>query len=190
MIALTLLLACGAPKDEAPVDSADEGGADSSDLPDDSGVDSASDSGDSGLPTCGGTAPVVDGLRVENGGLRDFSGEEYPSAVVTIDMSDADGDLRPFQVDIWWDAVIDATVDTSTAEGLSLDPYIVEDKADCEVTGVAYALALPVDGGRFEFATDYEFAAVVTDAAGLVSDPGVGFGKMPNSDGTDANEEP
>lgn len=186
MIALALLLACGTKDDTADTDSAT--------VDTDTAVDTATDTGDSAdtdVPSCGGAAPVIDGILVENAGLQDLDGEgESPTVLLTIAMSDEDNDLQPFQVDLWWDDVVDGVVDPASAELLRFEPYTLDGYAPCDVAAVNFGVNLEVDGGRYDFGATYEFAAVVTDAAGLASQPGVGVGVMPLEDGTDPVPEP
>jgi hypothetical protein len=188
VIALALLLACGTKDDAVDTDTAvtDSG----TDTAEDTATDSG-DSADTGVPSCGGAAPVIDGLLVENAGLQDLDGEgESPTVLLTISMSDEDEDLQPFQVDLWWDDVVDGVVDPATAELLTFEPYTLDGYAPCDVAAVNFGVNLEVDGGRYDYGASYEFAAVVTDAAGLASQPGLGLGVMPLEDGTDPVPEP
>jgi len=149
------------------------------------------DTADDTAGECGGVEPVIETLRVANGGLYDFSSvidcaddEDcvYPSVEVTLDVTDVDGDLHQYIIDIWFDDVVDGSVDTSSG-GFQL---LGSSRGDpCQVTAESFGNLLAVGTGPLPFNTEIEFAAQITDAEGLTSDIAVASGFTPNSDGSD-----
>jgi hypothetical protein len=67
---------------------------------------------DSDADGCGTEAPTLTALTVSDGGLYDFSGDEYPSVLLEYSMEDNDGDLHEFTAHVWWDIEIDGQVAT------------------------------------------------------------------------------
>ncbi len=133
---------------------------------------------------CDGTDPVLADLTVAPyDGLYSFEGQDSPALTVSAAATDDDGDISELTLELWWDDVVDGSVDTSgdatsTTYQFSQDP--------CEGFANNLGLIFEVDGNRFDYATPYEFAGVVTDEAGLVSAIVVASGVSPNEDGTAA----
>jgi hypothetical protein len=137
---------------------------------------------DTGEPlTCEGTAPVLSELVVENYGLYNFEDGPAPSLKVAATGMDDDGDLHRMDLLVWWDNVVDGTVDTS-GEGTT-SGIIAMDPDPCATPEATYALVFEVDGKRFDYSTAYEFAGEVYDNAGLVSAQVVASGVTPNESG-------
>lgn len=142
-----------------------------------------------GEAVCGGVAPEISELTVGNGGLYDYSGVAdcdddedciYPSAEVSLDVTDNDGDIHQYIIDIWFDDVVDGAVDTTG--GFQL----LGSKGEaCEVTADLFSNLLAVGTGPLPYNTELEFAAQITDAEGLTSNIAIGSGFTPNEDGTD-----
>ncbi|MDP2313932.1 MAG: hypothetical protein Q8P41_13580 [Pseudomonadota bacterium] len=133
---------------------------------------------------CDGTAPVITELSVGNyGELFDFEGTLAPALLVAATATDDDGDLHRMNMTLWWDDVVDGTVDTSAA-GTEAGYYAM-DEEPCGMFEATYGLVFEVDGNRFDYATEYEFAAEVVDDAGLVSAQVIASGTAPNMDGSD-----
>ncbi len=137
---------------------------------------------DSAVDLCEGTAPVVTDLVVSNNGLYEFEGVVSPSMKVSVTATDADSDLDLMDVQLWWDDVVDGAVDTSVAGARG--GYIKMDEP-CTTAEATYGLIFQVEGGRFAYATAYEFAGEAYDAAGLVSAQVVAHGVTPREDGSD-----
>lgn len=138
---------------------------------------------DTSVVTCEGAAPVLTELLIENNGIYDFEDGPAPSLKVAATGADDDGDLHRMNLVVWWDAVVDGTVDTS-GEGTT-SGIIAMDPDPCATPEATYALVFQVDGKRFDYATAYEFAGEIADDAGLVSEVVVASGVTPNMDGTD-----
>ena len=140
---------------------------------------------DSGDPVCEGTAPVITELVVENyGGLYPFETGDAAALQVSATGTDADADLHRMNLVLWWDDVVDGSVDTSGA-GTEAGYYRFEDTEPCAGDEATLGLIFEVGDARFQNATPYEFAAVIWDDAGLVSEVAVADGVAPNADGTD-----
>jgi hypothetical protein len=124
---------------------------------------------DTAVETCDGTAPEVSELEIgPYGQLYSFEDGDNPAMVVSTTATDADGDLNRMDVVLWWDDVVDGTVDTSGA-GEEGGYYQMKDTT-CGTFTATYNLLMEVNGGRFAYSTPYEFAAQAIDDAGLVSE--------------------
>lgn len=133
---------------------------------------------DDTAPTvCDGTAPTITDLIIEDGGVRDFEGEDAPSLKVAAETSDDDGDLHRMNMTVWWDDVVDGVVDTS-GTGTEAGWYAMNED-ECATYEATYGILFEVDGSRFEYETAYEFAAIVYDDAGLVSEQVIDSGTTP-----------
>lgn len=139
---------------------------------------------DTAALVCEGTAPVLTELVVGNyGKLYEFEGTPAPALLVTATGTDADSDLHRMDLFVWWDDVVDGAVDTTT-EGLS-NGIIAMNETPCATAEATYGIIFEVDGNRLDYATAYEFAGEVADAAGLVSAQVIAHGVTPNQDGSD-----
>jgi len=165
---------------------ADKGTGDGVPLPQTGDRDTAGDT----AGECGGAAPEIGSLNITNGGLYDFSTvidcadtEDcvYPAANVTLNVTDDDGDLHQYIIDIWFDEVVDGDVDTSSG-GFEL---LGSKGEPCEVSAESFGNLLAVGTGPLPYDTEMEFAAQITDADGLVSNIAVASGFTPKSDGSD-----
>jgi hypothetical protein len=135
---------------------------------------------------CSGTPPVIDDLTVEIGDvLTGEAGEDaQPSVLITVEFSDEDGDAHVVAVDFWYDDVVDGTVDTSGAAPMQLPAGAMPDRSgrpieECAGDGGILGISLGVTGKELDFETEYDFAAVVIDNAGLASEPRVASGTTP-----------
>lgn len=146
---------------------------------DDSGKDSAPPL-ETGDPTeCAGTNPVMDDFSITEGDiLTNEDGDQQPSLRFVAEFSDEDWDLNEIILDIWFDDVVDGTVDTSGASDISSGLYEMESGA-CTVSGGSLTFDYGIVGDPLDYETEYDFAAVVTDQNGLVSEPGFASATTP-----------
>jgi hypothetical protein len=125
------------------------------------GADTAEDA-----PTCVSAAPpVVADLYCENTGLLTYpeTGELTPTLTLWADVEDADGDLTTYSAELFFDDVIDGTVDTSQSFGVTEG---LVDTEPCGVPAIILGTTVYLRGGQPLFETTYEWGIVVTDAAG------------------------
>ena len=111
---------------------------------------------------CGSTPPVIEALTIEDGGMSegDACGAEIrPRVKISADMHDDDGDLSYWEMRVWWDEAIDASVDTSGA------PQTVHGTVgeECSVHDLTASMLLCVNGSGVPFDTDLEFGVVILD---------------------------
>lgn len=146
--------------------------------------------GDDTAMSCEGAPPEIVSFSIENGGLHDFSdlldcatGEDctWPAVDLVIRATDADADLDQYVIEIWYDGIVDGAVSDSAAP---IDLIGAAGDA-CEVGDETWHTLLAVGTGGLETETEYEFAAVITDAAGLSSDAAIASGYTPAADGSD-----
>lgn len=116
---------------------------------------------------CDGTAPVLEEFVVESV-LHIFEGPELPAIKVSGAATDVDSDLHTFGMVVWWDEVVDGSVDT-TGAGKDTGPVIL-DRDPCTSAAGTLEYYLHVDDLEFDYSTTYEFAGVVYDAAEMRSD--------------------
>jgi hypothetical protein len=127
---------------------------------------------------CEGAAPTLTELVVEeHDELVDFEGTLSPALKVAATGKDDDGDLHRMNMTLWWDDVVDGTVDTSGA-GSEIGYYAM-DEDRCGTFEATYGVLFEVEGNRFDYETAYEFAAQVYDDAGLVSEIFIASGTTP-----------
>ncbi|MDP6931523.1 MAG: hypothetical protein QGG40_01345 [Myxococcota bacterium] len=153
---------------------------------DDSGAPPLLQSGDDSAVTCEGTPPEIVDFTVENGGIQEHENESYPSLVIEVEVTDADADLETYALDVWYDDEIDGAVDTTSDSELSSSGTL--SSTPCSTDGATLSLTLFL-GGDLAFETLYEWAAVVTDANGLVSETALTEGYTPTSDGEDGGTD-
>ena len=136
------------------------------------------DTGETGS-TCSGAAPVITEVSLTDGGLYDFEGTELPSALLTVTATDADNDLDVMSADWWWETPADGTVVTERTPDIDGAPTQTRD-LECGVSSATLYVHVPIqDGGYLDPETEYEVAAIVTDAHGLVSEKAIGTGVTP-----------
>jgi hypothetical protein len=133
---------------------------------------------DTAVVTCEGTAPVLTELEVgDYGQLYPFEDGEAPALLVAATAEDADSDLHRMNLIVWWDDIIDGTVDTS---GVGNEAgYYAMNEETCGTAEATYGILFEVDGDRFAYTTAYEFTAEVYDDAGLVSNRVTASGVTP-----------
>lgn len=136
--------------------------------------------------TCGGTAPVVLSLSVENGGFQEYEGASYATLALNANVEDlVDHDLDYLAMDAWWETPPDGVVDTTRDPDVDGDLRLIDD-APCRVSDAFAHIYAPIrDGGRLLPDTEYEFAVIVEDHSGDRSAAVIGSGWTPNLDGTD-----
>ena len=132
---------------------------------------------DTGAVSCEGTAPVINELLVAAGDPITTDGGTFPSIVVQAEIEDDDRDLHTVSMDLWYDTVVDGSVDQS-GEAIAASPYQV-DEDPCETGLTTYGLQIGVDGVNFEYDTAYEFLAVAYDAHQTASAAVVADGVTP-----------
>jgi hypothetical protein len=186
-LGLLLSLACAAgakPDDDSAAPRAEREGDDAGECEDgaDNDVDGLFDCDDAdcaGSPVCdtadSGTTeddpcrspPVVTELLV-----LPITESDQAWIALEIHVEDPDGDLSSLSGSRWWDDVVDGDVDTS-GEGVPYGPL------DGSLRGEVIP-AFVVDGDRFAYATEYEFAVDVVDTRGCVSAVAVAAGTTPD----------
>lgn len=137
---------------------------------------------DTGEESCAGTAPVIIYMAIENGGLKDFEGAQWPTIKLQVEARDDDGDLEFATVEMWWDAEVNASVDTS-ADPLT-QKIFTSDSLPCRQNDGNYGLFLQV-GTALNYNTTYDFAVRVGDASGMRSDFKIKSMVTPKEDGSD-----
>ena len=151
--------------------------------------DIITDSGGSGGDDCEGTAPVIDEIRCENTGIQPHyeTGEDTVTMAIWTDVSDLDGDLTSYALQIFFDDEIDDEVDTSVTNFSPV--YGTVDADECAADDASLGLTLFLTGNDPDYATLYDWGVVVTDAFGLASEPAIISCWTPESDGTDGGVE-
>ena len=132
---------------------------------------------------CSGTPPVADRFTIGNGGLAEFEAVNWPTVSLRLEATDDDGDLDLAYMEFWWDEVVDGTVDTGVNPQ---NRYFTLEQDSCTTKSVDLNLLLQV-GTQLAYNTTYEFAAQVSDYAGLTSNLLVASGSTPSSDGSDGD---
>ena len=138
---------------------------------------------DTGGANCGGSEPVALELILGNGGPVEFEAVEWPTILLRLLAEDEDGDLDLAVMEFWWDLEEDGTVDTGVAGN---DRYFTLESDECATESIDLGLNLQV-GTQLAYNTHYEFAARVTDRAGLKSNLVFAAGSTPKTDGSDGD---
>ncbi len=156
-------------------------------VPDEKEEDSAGTLNPGGDETdCFGNAPVIEDFSTAEGEpIQDSDGGGLqPSMLLLVDYSDEDGDAHILRVDVWWDAVIDGTVDVTAAPDATTEPYALEDAGgtpveECAGKGGTFELSVGVTGDDLEYETEYDFGVVLYDASDTPSEPAFATGVTP-----------
>ena len=138
---------------------------------------------------CEGTAPVIDDLWCVNSGIKPHyeTGEDTVTMQVWTAVSDTDGDLTSYALQIYYDDVIDESVDTAV---VNFSPvYGSVDAEECAADSAELGLTLYLTGDDPDYDTHYDWGVVVTDAAGIESELSITTCWTPASDGTDGGVE-
>lgn len=169
LVAPAFLAACNGSKDtggEPPI-------------PDGRDTDSAGDL------ECGGIPPEILTFTATADGLYEFEqGITQPALKISITARDDDQDLHEVNYEIWLDAHLDNTVDTSH------DPYfdrlMTISTENCLTPTATVNLRLGAQAGsELEPNTWYDFAARVSDANGEPSEVVFTTGGTPKEDGSE-----
>ncbi len=132
--------------------------------------ESKEDTGSSAPAECTpGSRPRITDFSVERG----VAVAEGPTLLVELSATDADGDLWTYQVDLWFDGVVDGAVDRG--EDNHIAPALVTlDAGPCGAPDITSEIEIVLLGDEvLDYDTLYEFMAVLTDDAGLESPPAV-----------------
>lgn len=142
---------------------------------------------DSAAPTCGGSPPVVSDLYCENTGLQVYpeTGELTPTMTLWADVTDEDGDLTAYAAEVFFDDVLDGTVDTSRSFGV-IEGF-VNDGA-CAVPAIILGTTVYLRGGQPLYETVYEWGFTIEDAAGETSALASVTCKTPDKSGEGATQ--
>ena len=125
---------------------------------------------------CGDNDPVIDLLRIEDEGPRDFGSGTWPALLIVAESSDVDGDLHFFEMRLWIDDELDGVVSTD-------DPYIEifgqMTTTTCETTAVDLTMRIaiiganqPYDSTDTPYDTTLEWGVVILDEQGRKSNGG------------------
>ncbi len=177
---LALLGGCG-DKD----DGGDSGAAGGDEL-EGGGTDGTDGVDDEEPADCGSTAPVIESVTIENGGMAETPDGMAPSVLVTVVATDADGDLHELIADVYADQTIDGSVESN---GSPFEPSVLSTgEAACSVTELGLTLQLAFPEGRgFELGTPVELGVVLSDALGNASGLAVADGCLPTAEGEDGD---
>ncbi len=109
---------------------------------------------------CGETAPVVEAVYVQDGGMHDFEGTMLPTIRISADTVDEDGDLHYYEMHVWWDLVVDGHVEP---EGVPMDVYGTLSDTECSVDDVTLSMIMGLRGGDPPYSTEVEFGVRILD---------------------------
>lgn len=140
---------------------------------------------DTATVTCEGTPPVVTEVTCENTGLQPHfeTGADTPTLLIMANVTDADGDLDYYAIQLFYDDVVDGAVDTSSSTFSPSNGALGGDP--CESPSANLGLTLYLTGGDPAWDTEYEWGMVISDGASLESEPGIVVCCTPTSDGED-----
>jgi hypothetical protein len=145
------------------------------------------DAGGSGddVGVCEGTIPVVNGLSCVNTGIQAHyeTGEDTVTMALLVDISDDDGDLHQYRMEIFIDDEVDGVVTSSDSPFGPVNQTLnVEECAGFEAD---VELTLYLTGFQPDFDTEYDWGIILTDDAGYESDMFVAPCITPAQDGSD-----
>ena len=155
----------------------------------DSGAPPPIDVTDGEVEECSGSAPEILDVTCENTGLQPHfeTKEDTVTMAIWVSASDEDGDLHQYGLEIFFDEVVDDSVDTSTAQFSPLTGTL--DSPECGATAANVGTTMFLTGGTPAYNTVYEWGIIVTDAHGMSSDLVTMACVTPQSDGTDGDGE-
>ncbi len=147
--------------------------------------------GDDTASTCGGTPPVVLSVSCENTGVKDHYETGVPTVTMGlwIEVNDEDGDLTQYEMQVYFDDVIDGAVDPASASGFNPITDSVEGN-ECEVTAATLGLNMYLQGGAPYFDTEYEWGVIIRDAGGVASELTLTTCYTPTATGEDGGQTP
>jgi hypothetical protein len=134
---------------------------------------------------CEGTIPVVDGLSCVNTGIQPHyeTGEDTVTMALLVDMSDEDGDLHQYRMEIFIDEEIDGVVASADSPFGPVNRTLNVD--ECAGYEADVELTLYLTGLNPAYDTEYDWGIILTDAAGYESDMFVTSCITPAADGSD-----
>ena len=136
--------------------------------------------------SCGGVNPEILTFGAEAVGL--WGGEEGAEQLPTVELQlmviDEDKDLSEVRLELWFDDWVDGVVDTG--DRAWLDRYITISSERCLTSSANLIVHAGAKSGTdLEPNTWYDWAARVSDDAGLQSDIATTVAGTPKEDGTD-----
>ena len=132
----------------------------------------------------GGTTPTISDLTLENSGMAIYEDDdEYPTLTIWADVADDDQDLQNYAFDVYYDAVVDSSVEASSSKHFGTVGTL--SNTDCGAPSGTVGLKIFLAGGGVEYNSLYEWGGTVTDATGLVSDMALTSGYTPTATGED-----
>ena len=119
--------------------------------------------------------PEIEDLSVEEGEPT----ADGPTLLVRLSGTDADGDLQEYEVDLWFDEVVNGAVEQGEANHIAPGPVSLE-AGPCGAPEISSEIEIVLLGDDvLAYDTPMEFAAVLTDGAGLSSDPAITTAQTP-----------
>jgi len=136
---------------------------------------------------CEGIAPEITDVSCENTGLQPHfeTKEDTVTMAIWVSASDEDGDLHQYGLEIFFDEVVDDSVDTSESQFSPLTGTL--DSPECGATAANVGTTMYLTGGTPAYNTVYEWGVIVTDAHGMTSELATVACVTPQSDGTDGD---
>lgn len=128
-------------------------------------------------------APVVEEFTVEPDGMSegDECGDDIrPYILFQFDVTDEDGDLNQWRIQLWWDEVIDDDVSTDDAPISEIQGSLEPDFCDAKSGTVGVRLCVT---GNPPFQTEMEFGGRVRDASDNPSELQITTFTTPDEDG-------
>lgn len=146
-------------------------------------IDAGSDGDDVGV--CEGTIPVVNGLSCVNTGMQPHfeTGEDTVTMALLVDISDDDGDLHQYRMEIFLDEEIDGEVAAADSPFGPVNQTLNVD--ECAGYEADVELTLYLTGLNPAYDTEYDWGIILTDASGYESDIFVAACITPAADGSD-----
>lgn len=146
-------------------------------------IDAGGDGDEIGV--CEGSIPVVNGLSCINTGIQPHyeTNEDTVTMALLADISDDDGDLHQYRMEIYIDDEVDGVVASSDSPFGPVNQTLNVD--ECAGFEADVELTLYLTGLRPDFDTEYDWGIILTDAAGYESDMFVVPCITPTADGSD-----
>lgn len=130
---------------------------------------------------CAGEAPVIESVTIEDYGLYEFESGTYPAILITASITDEDGDLDYYEMQVFYDDEVDDSIDTS--EDAAEVGGIPDGAEECEVDALEAGMVLAVNGNP-PYETRLEFGVRVSDYNGDTSDLYITTFRTPDEDGS------
>ena len=138
--------------------------------------------GDGTETGCGGTAPVIQSLVCENGGIKthpDYG--DLPTFTIKASVSDDDGDLTYYQMFVDIDGTLNGVEDDNSTP-LSPAEGALSDEA-CGITDANLGITMYLNGSMPDYDTRYEWYVQVADSLGKTSEAMMIECSTPNEEG-------